>query len=67
MKLEISLSAPVSKELAKLVAEWKELSPYPLTHVERLQNLEKEIAKQLTYALLSDNAFEALLNHERQG
>ena len=67
MKLEINLAGSDSEELSKLVSEWKELSPYPLTHVGRLQLLEKEIAKKLTLILLANNSFEALLNHERKG
>lgn len=62
MKLEIELSQDKADELTKLATEWKELSPYPLSNVERLQNLEKEISKKLTQVILATNALNTLLS-----
>lgn len=50
-----------------MIAEWRKLSPYPLTHIAGLQKVERELATQLLFILLRNKNLEnleTLLNEE---
>ena len=54
MKINLNLPKEKVKLITKLIAEWKELSPKPLTNFELLHKVEKEISLHITYSILSN-------------
>jgi len=61
MKLIIDIPQNEIESLCKKIMQWRELSPFPLTNLEALQTVEKEISAQLTHIILSGDALNNVL------
>ena len=61
MKLTIDIPKNQVEPLCAKITKWREMSPFPLTNLEQLENIEKEISRQLTQIVLSSDTLNDVL------